>query len=111
MCKQGDASIPPSGALNRLIGGHSGFVRGTPGVALTPGTSDISCAWDTTQESGGFSGVMDLLPTFSLLFCLGTGELLLSPQGLCLGMPFNPMEIIWFAKCRKELISYNTAWP
>lgn len=34
-----------------------------------------------------------------------------SSQGLYLGVPFNPLEIIWIAKLRKGLSSCNTAWP
>ena len=63
----GDANIPLSGALSQLVGGHSDFVQRMLQVTLTPGTSDISCSWDATWESGGILGVMGLL---SLYFSL-----------------------------------------
>ena len=47
----------------------------------------------------------------SLLFSQSMGAPLFSPQGLSLGMPFNPLEIIWIAKFRKGPNSLNTAWP
>ena len=42
--------IPPSVALSQPVGGHSDFIQGTPG------TSDKSCMWDTTQVLGDSRG-------------------------------------------------------
>ena len=46
-----------------------------------------------------------------LYFPRSMGSPSLSPQGLPLGMPFNPLETIWIARFKKRLIFYNTAWP
>ena len=48
-----------------------------------------------------------------LLYVSGSmaSEAFFHSQGLYLGVPFNPLEIIWITKLRKGLSSCNTAWP
>ena len=65
-------------------------------------------AWDASQESGGGRDlVMDLLYFSGSMASVG----FFSSQGLYLGVPFNPLEANCIAKLRKELSSWNTAWP
>ena len=88
MGKWGDASIPPSGALSRPVGGHGDFIQGTPRGTLTPGSSDILCVWGATQESGAWSAATEPLSLLFRLFSLGGAwGLLLSLQRFSLGMP------------------------
>ena len=87
-----------------LVSDHSNFVWGTPPVALTPGSSDISCV-EATRESGGFL-VMNLLYVSRNI---GSSSV---PNGLpwgCLLTHWNQFGLQDLRK--KKLILCNTAWP
>lgn len=82
MGKQEETGLPPTGPLTAAAGVIIAILfRGMPWVTLTLGTSDISCAWDATQESRGvFFGNGP-----SLLFSWSMGASLSVPKDSPLG--------------------------